>query len=107
MWTEIDEELFPSRKALVGLQFATPEDFERAKQLIAEELSFYRELYPYWCMIVVQRDAADRFCQAGFQFSEIEQVDEEDLRPEDVAEFYRGLIAAWQPVLRERLRHTR
>jgi hypothetical protein len=102
MWIDIDD-IFPPRKTLVGLQFAEPEDFARAKDLIARDLTLYRELYPYWSMLVVRQADVERFRTAGLQFTEIEQVDEEDLPPEEVAEFYRELIGSWKPILRERL----
>src|SRR3712207_529604 len=104
MWIEIDDELFPARKDLVGLQFASAEEFARAQQLIAPDLMLYRELYPYWSMIVVRRGDIQRFSAAGLQFSEVEQVDEEDLPSDEVAEFYRELIASWKPILLQRER---
>ena len=104
MWIDIDDEVFPPRKSLVGLQFSTPEDFARAQQLIAHDPLLYHELYPCWSMIVVRRVEVQRFSEAGLQVTEIKQIDEEDLPPEEVARFYKDLIAAWKPVLRERLR---
>ncbi len=107
MWTEIDDECFPSRKTLVGLQFSTPGDFARGEQLTAHDLMLYRELYPYRSMIVVRRDDVERFVRTGLQFTEVDQIDEEDLPPEEVAAFYRELIASWKTVLHERLRRAR
>jgi len=108
-WTmdlELDAELFPARRSLIGLQFADEQDFARARQLIGYDLAFYHEVYPYWLMIVVRRTDTQRFADAGLHFAEIEQIDEEDLPPEEVAALYRNLIESWKPVLRERLRRT-
>jgi hypothetical protein len=107
MWIDIDDELFPPRRTLVGLQFSTAEEFARGQQLADRDPDLYRELYPYWSMIVVRREDVGRFSGAGMRFTAVEQVDEEDLPPEEVASFYRDLIASWTPVLRERARQMR
>jgi hypothetical protein len=104
VWIELDEELFPPRKALIGLQFPSSADFARAQQLIASDLSAYREAYPYWCMLVVRRTDIGRFASAGLRYTEVEQIDDEDLDPAEVARRDRELIAAWKPILLERLR---
>jgi hypothetical protein len=106
MWIDLADDVFPARKALIGLQFADSSAFARGRELVARDPLLYHELYPYWSMIVVRRVDAQRFIEAGLQFTEIEQIDEEDLPPEDVAKFYGDLIAAWRPVLRERLRQA-
>ena len=99
MHLEIDDELFPARKSLVGLRFGDEHEFARAQVLIAENPALYREVYPIWSMIVVRRDDVDRFVAAGFHYAEVEQLDDEDLSPEDVARRDRALIDSWKPVL--------
>ena len=98
MWIDIDE-VFPPRKVLIGLQFANPEDFQRAQRLIGSDPLIYREVYPYWSMIVVRREDAQRFAEAGLPFTEIEQIDDEDLPAEEVAQRDRALIDSWTPIL--------
>jgi hypothetical protein len=104
MWIEIDEELFPPRKSLVGLQFADASDFERAKALVNHGLEMYQETYPGWQMIVVRRTDVPRFSALGLQFTEIDQIDDDELTPEERCRRDRGLIDYWAPILRERLR---
>jgi hypothetical protein len=99
MWIEIDDELWPLRKSLMGLQFATPEDFARAQEIVALDPDLYREIYRCWSMIVVRRDDVHRFAAAGLRYAEIEQLDDEDLSPEDVAKRDRALIDWWKPIL--------
>jgi len=98
VWIDIDD-IFPPRKVLIGLQFADPQDFQRAQQLIASDPLLYREVYPYWSMIVVRREDAHRFAKAALPFTEIEQIDDEDLSPEEVARRDRALIDSWTPIL--------
>jgi hypothetical protein len=104
---ELDEELFPARRSLVGLQFADEQDFARAQQLIGNDLAFYREPYPYWSMIVVRRTDVQRFADAGLRFTEVEQIDDDELSPEEVARRDRALIDSWKPILFDRLRGGR
>ena len=101
---ELDEELFPTRRSLIGLQFADEQDCARAQQLIDSDFRFYREVYPYWLMIVVRRTDAQRFADAGFRFAEVEQLDDEELSPEEVTERDRALIDSWKPILFKRVR---
>lgn len=101
---EIDKELCPARRSLVGLRFADADEFERARRLIGPDPAFYHELYPSWFMIVVRRTAAKRFAAAGLRFSEVDQVEDEELAPEEVTRRDRALIEAWRPVVLQRLR---
>jgi hypothetical protein len=101
---ELDEEVFPARRSLVGLQFADEQDFARAQQLIGSDLAFYHELYPCWSMIVVRRTDAQRFADAGLQFTTVDQLDDDELSPDEVARRDRALIEAWKPIVLERLR---
>jgi hypothetical protein len=55
-------------------------------------------------MIVVRRDDVHRFTAAGLHFSEVEQLDDEDLSPEEVARRDRALIDSWKPILFNRAR---
>jgi hypothetical protein len=96
---ELDDDLFPARRSLVGLQFADEREFDRARALATAEPGAYNELYPVWRMIVVRRDDAARFAAANFHFLEIEQLDDEDLPPEEVARRDRALIDSWKPIL--------
>ena len=64
----------------------------------------YREAYLYWSMLVVRRTDIGRFASAGLRYTEVEQIDDEDLDPAEVARRDRELIDAWKPILRERLR---
>jgi hypothetical protein len=77
------EEFFPPRRSLIGLQFANDEDSERAKGLAHRDFDLYKEVYPVWKMIVVRRADAARFAEAGLQWQEIEQIDPEELPPEE------------------------
>jgi hypothetical protein len=104
MKLELDDELFPARRSLVGLRFANEQDLARAQQLIASDLTLYHELYPGWKMIVVRRDDAERFAAAGLRYTEVEQIDDDELPPEEVARRDRALIDAWKPIVLERLR---
>ncbi len=101
MDVEIDDELFPARRTLVGLQFADVQDFARAQALLDNDPALYRELYPGWAMIVVRRDDAHRFAEAGLHYREVEQLDDEDLSPDEVARRDRALIESWKPILLE------
>ena len=103
MWIELDDELFPPRKALIGLRFSSSADYARAQQLIAADLSVYREAYRYWSMLVVHRTDIGRFASAGLRYTEVEQIDDEDLDPAEAARRHRELIDAWKPILLERL----
>jgi hypothetical protein len=103
---ELDDELWPARRSLVGLQFADQHDFARAQELIGNDLDFYREVYPYWSMIVVRRTDVPRFTEAGFRFTEIDQIDDEELMPEEVARRDRELIDSWKPILFSRARQS-
>jgi hypothetical protein len=47
----------------------------------------------------VRRDDVHRFAAAGLRYAEIEQLDDEDLSPEDVAKRDRALIDWWKPIL--------
>jgi hypothetical protein len=103
VWIELDDELFPPRNALIGLQFSSPADFARAQQLVAADLSVYREAYPYWSTLVVRRTDIGRFASTGLHYTEVEQIDDEDLSPAEVARRDRELIDAWKPILLKRL----
>jgi hypothetical protein len=99
MELELDEDLFPARRSLIGLQFADAHDFERAQMLTSDDPSLYAEQYPVWSMIVVRREDAARFKQLGIRFREIEQIEDEDMLPEAVARRDRALIDSWKPML--------
>lgn len=101
---ELDDEVFPARRSLIGLQFADEHDFARAQQLISDDLALYHELYPCWSMIVVRRMDAQRFADAGLRFTAVDQIDDDELSPEEVARRDRALIEAWKPIVLERLR---
>src|SRR5215212_8182328 len=109
MRIEVDEEfldeVWPQRKTLVGLEFATEAEYQRAVTLAQSwGLDYYKELYPEWRMIVVRKGEAERFIGSGLAFTEIEQVDDEDLDPEEVRRRDEALIEYWKPIVRERMR---
>ena len=108
MKIEIDlDEFFPPRRSLIGLQFANDEDYERARVISYADLDMYRELYPVWKMIVVRREDAARFAEAGLQYEEIEQLDDDDLSPEEQRRLDRAMIDSWKEILFARTRERR
>jgi hypothetical protein len=44
------------------------------------------------------------FVDDGLRFSEVEQIDDDELSPEQVARRDRALIDAWKPIVLDRLR---
>jgi hypothetical protein len=102
---ELDlDDIFPERSSLIGLQFATDADYERAAALLpAWDFDLYRELYPGWRMIVLRRTDAHRLTQAGLPYTEIQQRDPDELPPEVMQKRYQDLIDYWRPRIRERL----
>ena len=112
MRIEIDEEflddVWPQRKTLVGLELASEEEYQQAVQLVQSwGLDFYKEMYPEWRMIVVRKREAERLIGSGLAFTEIDQVDDEDLDPEEVRRRDEALIEYWKPIVRERMRQRR
>jgi hypothetical protein len=102
---EIDlDEFFPPRRSLIGLQFANDEDFERAKALVRGDFDLYKEVYPVWKMIVVRREDAARFAEAGLPYEEIEQLDDDDLSPEEQRRLDRAVVDSWKDILLARAR---
>lgn len=105
MKIEIDldefEELFPPRRSLIGLQFTTEDDFERARGIARADFDLYQETYPGWKLIVVRREDIVRFAEAGLQWQEIEQIDPEELPPEERRRQQRAMIDSWKKVLIE------
>jgi len=106
MELDIAEELFPARRSLLGLQFPDEQEFARARALAACDPTAYHELYPIWRMVVVRRADVTRFVDAGLHFNEIEQVDDEELPPEEVARRDRALIDSRKKVLFARACHA-
>ncbi len=104
---ELDEELFPPRRSLVGLRFAGKPDYDRAKRLIGWDFSFFHELYPGWQMVVVRRVDAHKFAEAGLEFTEVDQIDDDELSPDEIARRDRALIDSWKKVLFEGARDPR
>jgi hypothetical protein len=104
---EFFEEFFPPRRSLIGLQFANEQDYERAKMVIPWSFERYQEEYPVWKMIVVRRKDAARFAEAGLQWQEIEQIDPEELPPEERRRQQRAMIDSWKKVLIEQGRWGR
>ena len=106
MWIELGEEVWPARKSLTDFIFATEADWQRGLALLpGESWEFYRELYPQWRMLVVRKDAAQRWRDAGLAYQEHEQADDDDLPPELVRQRDRELIDYWWPILPERRHH--
>ena len=97
MWVELDEDVWPERKSLVGLRFANDEDFERAQALLpGESWEFYREVYPGWRMLVVRKTEAQRWHDAGLPCEEVEQLDDADLTLEERRERDREALDYWK-----------
>ncbi len=108
MKLEIDlDEFFPPRRSLIGLRFANDDDFERARVLVSGDFDLYQEVYPVWKMIVVRRDDAARFAAAGLQWEEIEQIEDDELSPEERKRRNRAAIDSWKKVLIEQGRWGR
>jgi hypothetical protein len=101
---EFFEDIFPPRRSLIGLQFANEEDFERAKVVAHKDFDLYQETYPVWKMIVVRREDAARFAEAGLHWQEIEQIDDDDLTPEEVRRRDRALIDSVKDIALARAR---
>ena len=105
---EFLEEFFPPRRSLIGLQFATQEDYERARSLVFQDyFDLYHELHPAWKMIVVRREDIGRFAEAGLKWEEIEQIDPEELPPEERRRQQRAMIDTAKKVLIEQGRWGR
>ena len=105
---EFFEEFFPPRRSLIGLQFATEQDYERARALVFQHyFDLYYELYPVWKMIVVRREDTGRFTEAGLHWQEIEQIEDADLSPEERKRRDRALIDSWKKILIEQGRWGR
>ena len=99
------DELWPKRKTLVGLKFASEAEYERAVHLVESwGFDFYKELYDGSRLIVVRKREVDRFSGSGLSFREIDQIDDEDMDPEDVRRRNRAVIAAAREMIRERER---
>ncbi|HEY7062950.1 MAG TPA: hypothetical protein VII06_15845 [Chloroflexota bacterium] len=104
---ELFEEIIPPRRSLIGLQFANDEDYERAKAVVRGDFELYHEIYDVWKMIVVRREDTVRFAEARLPYTEIEQIDPEELSAEERTRLDRAMIDSWKDILFARARQAR
>jgi hypothetical protein len=103
MWIDLDE-IWPSTKELVGVQFASADDFERCQALLAERQELFSELYPETLTAAVRKVDTPTLAAAGLVYREFQLRDMDDLPPERARQIERALIDEWMPHFVERLR---
>ena len=82
------DELWPDSASLVGLQFETTEDFQRAQALLWEHLDMYRWVWEQSRTIAVRKTDAHLFACAGLAYAEVQiRADDEPLSAEEQAEY--------------------
>lgn len=69
------DELWPDSASLVGMRFATAEDFQRAQALLWEHLDVYRWVWEQSRTIAVRKTDAPLFTAAGLAYAEVEVAD--------------------------------
>ena len=106
MWIDVDE-VWPAAKDLVGLRFATAEEFERCSALLEEHPELFSELYPDSLTVTVRKADAGMLATAGLTYLEFPLKDMDDMPPEQARQIERALIDEWMPRFVERLRRER
>jgi len=103
MWVDI-EALWPATKELVGLQFATTEDFQTCWLLSLEQPEAFR--WTSWDSLTAEvRKTQKHLVDAlGLSYTEFELVDLDDLPPEERQRQQREAVQYGMKVLLERLR---
>ncbi|HLH24297.1 MAG TPA: hypothetical protein VK066_17380 [Chloroflexota bacterium] len=66
------DELWPDSAALVGMQFATPDEFRRAQALLWEHLEMYRWVWEHSLTIAVRKSDEHLFQDAGLRYAALE-----------------------------------
>jgi hypothetical protein len=103
MWINV-EDFYAPRSSVIGLQFETPEEFERGHALVWKHSGLYSEIYRASLMIVVRKSDSPLFREAGLTFTEVELLDLDALPPEEAQEIEREMVQEGMKVLLERLR---
>jgi hypothetical protein len=102
------DELFPAVETLLGFQFETAENLQRAAALCWGRGLGHREVSRNRNMIVGLKSSADAyramFRDAGLTFTEIELFDVNELPPEEAAAIMRENIREGMKVLLEQMR---
>ena len=91
------EDLWPSAASLVGMQFATAEEYERCKALLDRNLEVFRHLYPKLLVIAIPKTDVRLVHEAGLTYAEIELVDLSQLPPELYMPHMRRVMRACSP----------
>ena len=69
------DELWPDSASLVGLRFASPQDFERAQALLWEHPDCYRWVWEATLTIALRKVDTHLSAEAGLAYSEVAIVD--------------------------------
>ena len=103
MWIDV-EDVWPSARELVGLRFASAEDFERCQALLRQHPETFSELYPETLTATVRKSDMPTLAAAGCAYREFARRDMDDLPPEEARKIERAMIDEWMPRFVERLR---
>jgi hypothetical protein len=106
MWID-EEEFWPRRSSVVGLEFATDEEYERCSEWVLEDPDRYFELYPEHRMVVIRKTDIPLVSAAGFQYVERRFRDLDSLPLDQQMELHREAVKAGMAVLLARYRAER
>ncbi|HZR98554.1 MAG TPA: hypothetical protein VFE37_07605 [Chloroflexota bacterium] len=103
MWIDV-EELWPPTKELVGLQFASLEDFQKCWLYTLEHPEAFRMTDADHLTVEVRKTHKHLVDELGLSYSEFELVDLDDLPPEERRRQEREAIQYGMQILLERMR---
>ncbi|HLH21258.1 MAG TPA: hypothetical protein VK066_01955 [Chloroflexota bacterium] len=103
MWIDV-EELWPAAKDLVGLRFATEEDFQKCWLLALEQPEAFRLTLPESLAAEVRKTHKHLVDEAGLTYSEYKIVDLDELPTEERLRQEREAVQYGMKILLERMR---